>query len=268
MFPLYYHQLNSVPALETLCHRVVWSLVFSMVLLAATGRLGELVKTLTTARTFFGLLASGICVSVNWGTYIWAVAHDQALDASLAYFMLPLVTLGLGVILLREHLSKRQALAVGIVFLAVAILSIDRGNLPWIVVVLPVSFGLYGFVRKLVAVDAYVGVTIETMLVTPLALGYLLTRPEGGALLTESWTIKGLLLLCGPVTTIPLVLFGFATHHMKLGTLGLLQYVNPTLQMLVAAILLAEPLEPVRMVTFALIWLGLLVYLWPAAKRS
>jgi chloramphenicol-sensitive protein RarD len=257
-----------VPALETLCHRVVWSLVFSMLLLAGTGRLGELVRTLTTARTFFGLLASGICVSINWGTYIWAVANNQALDASLAYFMLPLVTLGLGVVLLREHLSKRQALAVGIVIMAVAILSIDRGNLPWIVVVLPLSFGLYGYVRKLVKVDAFVGVTVETMLVTPLALVYLLTRPEGGALLNDPLPIKGLLLLCGPVTTIPLVLFGFATHHMKLGTLGLLQYVNPTLQMLVAAFLLGEPLQPVRMVTFALIWFGLLIYLWPTRQRS
>jgi chloramphenicol-sensitive protein RarD len=267
LFPLYYHQLAMVSALEVLCHRIVWSLAFSLVLLATTGKLSELVRTLTTARTFFGLLASGLCVSINWGAYIWAVAHNQALDASLAYFALPLVTLGLGVVLLREHLSIRQSIAVVIVIVAVAILGIHRGSLPWIVVVLPLSFGLYGFLRKLVAVDAMVGVTVETLLVAPFAAIYLLTRPEGGALLTASFTIRSLLLLCGPVTTIPLVLFGFGARHLRLSTLGLLQYVNPTLQMLVAVALLGEPLEMVRIVIFALIWVGLVIYSVPL-KRS
>jgi len=256
-----------VPALEVLCHRVIWSLAFSLVLLGATGRLGELWRTLRTAKTFFGLLASGTAVSINWGAYIWAIGHNQALDASLAYFALPLVTLGLGVVLLREHLSKRQSIAVGIVILAVAILGIDRGNLPWVVVVLPISFGLYGFIRKLVVVDAFVGVTVETLLLAPLALFYLLTLPEGTALAHGPLNIKILLLLCGPLTTIPLVMFAFGARHMKLSTLGLLQYVNPTLQMLVAVLLLGETLEWVRLVSFGLIWVGLLIYLWPA-KRS
>ena len=254
--------------MEVLCHRIVWSLVFSLMLLAATGKLVELVRTLTTPRTFFGLLASGLCISINWGAYIWAVGHDQALDASLAYFALPLVTLGLGVLLLREHLTLRQSIAVGVVLVAVAILGIQRGSLPWIVVVLPLSFGLYGYLRKLVAVDAMVGVTVETLLTTPFALAFLLTRPEGGALMTGTLTIKTLLVLCGPITTIPLVLFGFGARHLRLSTLGLLQYVNPTLQMIVAATLLGEPLEPVRIASFALIWLGLAIYSVPIGRRA
>jgi chloramphenicol-sensitive protein RarD len=268
LFPLFYFQLNRLPALEVLCHRVLWSLVFCLALLLLSGKLAELVRALTTRKTLIGLLASGSCITLNWGAYIWSVTKGQALDASLAYYSLPLVTLGLGVVVLRERLTLRQTIAVLIVVAAVLILTADRGKLPWILVVLPLSFGLYGFLRKTVAVDALVGVTVETLLMAPLALGYLALQPGGGALFTGPPLIRTLLMLCGPVTTIPLVLFAFGARRLPLATLGLLQYLNPTMQMVIAATLLGEHLSRMQVLTFALIWLGLAIYSLPLGRRS
>lgn len=241
--------------------------MFCLALILISGKMALLRRALITRKTLLGLLASGCAVSVNWGSYIWAVTQGLALDASLGYYALPLVTMALGIILLRERLSLRQIIAVAVLVVAVALLSLDRGNLPWIVLVLPLSFGLYGFLRKSVAVDALVGVAIETMLLAPFALAYLLVQPKGGALLSGEGSIPWLLLLCGPVTTIPLVLFSFAARRLTLTTLGLLQYLNPSLQMLTAVILLGERLSRPQTITFVLIWLGLAIYSWPAAAK-
>jgi chloramphenicol-sensitive protein RarD len=224
----------------------------------------ELLRTLTDRKLMLGLAASGFCVSINWGGYIWAIQAGHALDSSLAYYILPLVNLGLGVLILREKLSLRQGLSIIGVVLAVVLLTIDRGQLPWIVLLLPASFGLYGLLRKMVAVDAMIGVTVETLLVAPLAIVYLVMQPDGGALTQDSWTIKTLLVLCGPMTTIPLILFTYGARRMKLSSLGLLQYINPTIQMFVAAFVLGEPIHRLQMFAFLLIWGGLVVYSWPS----
>jgi chloramphenicol-sensitive protein RarD len=234
---------------------------------AARGKLGDLRAAITHRRTVLGLLASGFCVSVNWGTFIWAVAMGRALDASLAYYVMPLVMLLLGVLFLKETLSPRQYAAIAVMAVAVALLTYDRGQLPWVVVVLPVSFGLYGLVRKLVVVDSIVGVTVETLLMAPFALAFLLTRPEGGALIQGSWDVQALLVACGPVTTLPLVLFGFGTRRLPLSTMGVLQYVNPTVQGLMAVVILGEALGRLQLASFALIWAGLLIYSLPARGR-
>jgi chloramphenicol-sensitive protein RarD len=270
LFPLYYHQLSAVPAVEVLCHRILWSAVLCLALLAARGKLGELRSAISHRRTLLGLLASGLCISVNWGSFIWTVSVGRALDSSLAYYVTPLVMLMLGVVFLRERLSPRQCAALLVMVVAVALLTADRGALPWVVVVLPISFGLYGRVRKLVAVDARIGVTVETLLLTPLALAYLLSRPAGGALFQGTLDIKLLLLACGPVTTLPLVLFAIGARNLPLTTVGLLQYVNPTMQALMAVILLQEPLSRMQTAAFALIWVGLAIYSLPirGAERA
>ncbi len=235
--------------------------------MAARGKLGDLRAAITHRRTVLGLLASGFCVSVNWGTFIWAVAMGRALDASLAYYVMPLVMLLLGVLFLKETLSPRQYAAIAVMAVAVALLTYDRGQLPWVVVVLPVSFGLYGLVRKLVVVDSIVGVTVETLLMAPFALAFLLSRPEGGALIQGSWDVQALLVACGPVTTLPLVLFGFGARRLPLSTMGVLQYVNPTVQGLMAVVILGEALGRLQLASFALIWAGLLIYSLPARGR-
>jgi len=222
---------------------------------------------ITTRKTVFGLLASGLSVTINWGSYIWAVAHDQALDASLAYYALPLVTLAIGMALLHERLNPRQSVAIAIVVLAVLLLTLDRGRLPWIVLALPISFGVYSYLRKMVVVDALVGVTVEALLLAPFAALFLALQPGGGAIVTAPLTIKVLLLLCGPLTTIPLVLFTFGARRLTLTSLGLLQYLNPTLQMLTAVLLLGEPLGRMQILCFLLIWLGLAIYSLPFGLR-
>jgi chloramphenicol-sensitive protein RarD len=270
MFPVYYHQLAAVPAVEVLCHRIVWSALLCLILLAARGKLGELRAAVADRRILVRLIASGVCISLNWGGYIWAITEGRALDASMAYYVLPLVMLALGVVLLGEKIGPRQALALAIMVAGVTLLAIDRGQVPWVVVILPVSFGLYALVRKLVAVDPMVGVTVEAVLLAPFAAAYLLTRPEGGALVNGDWTVISLLILCGPVTTVPLVLFSYGARRLAMSTIGLMQYVNPTLQAVLAVLLLQESLSRLQGITFGLIWLGLAIYSLPvrAAVRA
>lgn len=263
MFPIYYHQLAAVSAFEVLCHRIVWSALLCVILLAARGKLGELRAAVTDRKTLLRLTASGICISANWGGYIWAITQGRALDASLAYYVLPLVMLALGVLLLGERLGVRQSFAIAVMVAGVILLAVDRGQVPWVVVILPISFGLYALLRKLVAVDPMVGVTVETLLLAPFALAYLLTRPEGGALVKDDMTVKTLLILCGPVTTVPLVLFSYGARRLAMSTIGLMQYVNPTLQAVLAVLLLRESLSQLQSVTFGLIWLGLAIYSLP-----
>ena len=267
LFPLYFHALAGVTAIEVLCHRIVWGAVVCLLLLAGRGKLGDLRAALTGRRTLLGLAASGACISINWGSFIWAVSVGRALDASLAYYVLPLVMLLLGVLFLKERPGARQWLAIAVMAAAVALLTYDRGELPWVVVAVPISFGLYGLARKLVAVDAMVGVTVETLLLTPFAAAYLLTRSGGGALVMDTFDIKALLLGCGPLTILPLVLFTYGARRLSLSTAGVLQYINPTMQALIAVAVLGEMLTRLQMVTFALIWTGLAIYSIPARTR-
>lgn len=268
MFPVYYHQLAAISAVEVLCHRIVWSALLCLILLVARGKLGEFKAAVTDRRTLVRLIASGVCISINWGGYIWAITRGRALDASMAYYVVPLVMLALGVVLLGERMGPRQALAIAVMVAGVVVLAVDRGQVPWVVVILPASFGLYGFVRKLVVVDAMVGVTVETLLLAPFALAYLLTRPDGGALATADWTVKSLLVLCGPVTTVPLVLFSYGARRLAMSTIGLMQYMNPTMQALLAVLSLHESLSRLQSITFALIWLGLAIYSLPIRRAE
>jgi chloramphenicol-sensitive protein RarD len=263
MFPVYYHQLAAISAVEVLCHRIVWSALLCVILLAARGKLGELRTAFTDRHMLLRLTLSGLCISANWGGYIWAITQGRALDASLAYYVLPLVMLALGVVLLGERLGTRQSFAIAIMVAGVALLAIDRGEVPWVVVILPLSFGLYALVRKVLVVDAMVGLTVETLLLVPFALAYLATRPEGGALASGDWTVKSLLLLSGPVTTVPLVLFSYGARRLSMSAIGLMQYVNPTMQAVLAVALLHETLSRIQSITFGLIWLGLAIYSLP-----
>ncbi len=247
---------------------MLWSMLLCLTVLVAAGRLAEMVRTLNSPRLLWGLAASSLCVTANWGCYIWAVTRHQAVDAGLAYFAMPLVTLALGVVLLRERLTRRQMAAVGLLLLAVLILALDRGRLPWVLVALPITFGLYGFVRKQLVVDALVGVSVETLLMAPLAIAYLLLLPEGGALLGGNGMTRTLLVASGAVTAVPLVLYSFAARRLSLADFGMVQYINPILQLLCAVTLLGEPLGGAQFSALLLIWLGLLIYSLPLPRRT
>jgi len=268
VFALYFKAVASVPAQEVLAHRIAWSAVLTVVLVAGMGKITTLIAVFADRKRLLGLTGSAVAITINWFFYIWAVGHGHALDASIGYFIMPLFSLLLGAIFLQEHLSPRQMAAVGLVVVGVGVLAVGLGHVPWVALALAVSFGSYGLLRKMVAVEAVVGLAVETLLLAPVAVIYLLSRPGGGAFLAGDPTITALLLAAGPVTTVPLVLFAYGARRLRLSTLGLMQYLNPTIQMLVAVLVLGEGFSATHGVTFALIWAGLALYSWPARRRE
>lgn len=266
LFPLYFNRLAEVPAVEVLAHRIVWGAVFAIVMALAFRGFGPLIAVVLDRQRRWALVASASCITVNWGIFIWAVGNGHALDASVGYFMNPLFSVVLGAVFLKERLSLRQMVAVALVIAGVVVLATAKTGIPWIALILPVTFGLYGLIRKLVAVDALTGYSFETLVTMPPALIYLATRPDGGALFTGGIAITSLLVIAGPVTAVPLVLFGYGARRLKLATLGLMQYVNPTMQLITAVLLFGETFTQSHAVTFGLIWAGLLVYSVPLSR--
>ncbi|ORA38798.1 EamA family transporter RarD [Mycobacterium aquaticum] len=257
--PGFFLLLLPAGALEVLAHRIVWSAVFLLLVLALARRLGDLRRL--RARTWLQLLAAAALISVNWGTYIYAVTNGHVVDAALGYFINPLVSVALGVVVFRERINRWQAVALIIAVAAVAVLTAQVGAPPYIAVVLAVSFGLYGLVKKVVAADPRVSVAVETLLALPLAAGYLIALGVlgQGHFLNNGAGHAALLLLAGPVTAIPLLLFAAAAQRLPLVTLGLLFYLNPGLQMAWGVFIGHEPMPLGRWVGFALIWLALII---------
>jgi chloramphenicol-sensitive protein RarD len=257
LFPLYWPLLRPAGAAEILAHRIVWSLVFT-VLLASGLRAGRAFTGLD--RRSFGLLAlAAALVSVNWGTYIWGVNSGHVVETSLGYFINPLVSVMLGVAFLGERLRRGQWIAVAIVGAAVLVLTLDYGRLPWIALVLASTFGLYGFVKKVAGVPALASLTVETGLLFLPAAGYLLLlEARGAATFAHVSLAKDLLLAaCGVITAIPLLFFAGAANRIPLTMLGLLQYIAPALQFLCGVVVFHEAMPASRWVGFALVWLGL-----------
>ncbi|TVR83593.1 MAG: EamA family transporter RarD [Rhodospirillales bacterium] len=262
LFPLYFKALSSVPAVEVLAHRVVWSVVFTGLLLTAWRHWRRVAVALADRRVLASLAASAAVITVNWGVFIWAVAANRVLEASLGYYINPLVSVALGVVVLRERLRGLQWAAVAMATAAVAYEVVGLGRVPWISLTLAVSFGLYGLIRKTAAVDPLTGLFVETLIVSPVALGYLLLlgATGTGAFATGSGATTGLLALAGVVTALPLLLFVAGARRIRLSSLGLLQYLVPTLHFLLAVAVFGEALTPDRLVTFVGIWIALALY--------
>ncbi len=268
LLPLYLKLLTGVPAVQVLAHRVVWSLLLLAIVVVVLGRL-RTVRAAARGRTLALLGASATLIAINWLTYIWAVQHAHVLEASLGYFINPLVNVALGVAVLGERVSRVQRVAVGIAAAGVAVMALSGGGAIWISLVLAVSFGLYGLIRKVAAIDALGGLTIETLLLAPLSLVVLAyAGAAGNAAFGQERSVDLLLILAGPVTAAPLLLFAAAARRLTLATLGLLQYLGPTLQFAEAVLIFGEPLRPVHVVTFAAIWTGCALYAWDAWRRS
>jgi chloramphenicol-sensitive protein RarD len=257
LFPLYWKQLAAVPALEVVAHRTVWGFV-SVALWVTLRRGWARARAAARPRTLRVLVASAALIGLNWLLYIWAVVHDHVVEASLGYYINPLVNVALGVAVLREQLSRAQQVALGLAGFAVAVLTLWYGRFPWIALALAASFGLYGLLRKLVAADAVTGLLWETAILTPAAGAWLLTLAASGAgVFGRSPLASSLLLLGGAVTALPLVLFAAGARALPLSTLGLVQYVSPTLQFLLAVLVFGEPFTAAHVVTFACIWAAL-----------
>jgi chloramphenicol-sensitive protein RarD len=269
LVPLYFKLVGAARPLEVLSHRVVWSVVFLLALLARRRALGELGAALRPGRTLALLSGSAVLIAVNWLVYIWAVDEGRVLEGSLGYFITPLVNVVLGVLVLGERLALPVVLALGVAGGGVAYLTASLGHAPWTSLVLAVSFGSYGLLRKLAPVPATVGLTVETLVLGPLALAYLLWATASGhlAFRTGGPALAVLLVLAGPITAVPLIFFAAAARRLPLTTLGFLQYLSPTLQFLLAVLLFKEPLDRPRAVAFACIWAGLAIFTAYSLRR-
>ncbi|HWJ53126.1 MAG TPA: EamA family transporter RarD [Propionibacteriaceae bacterium] len=258
--PLFWPLVSRASALELLAHRVIWSLVICAVLLLTVVPRGWWSR-IGNRRSLVLLAGAAAVVSVNWGTYIWAVNAGHVVETSLGYYINPILSILVGVIFLRERLAPLQWVSVGLAGLAVIVLTVDYGRLPWIALVLAASFATYGVIKKQVNGGAVETLTVESALLTPVALGYLIFLQSAGTMTFGhlGWLHNLLLVATGLVTVVPLLFFTAATTRLPLSTLGLLQYLAPTLQFLLGVLYFGEDMSTGRWIGFALVWLALVI---------
>jgi len=270
VIPIFWKLLGHVDAVEILAHRAIWGLG-AFVGLALIGNEWPAVRAaFRDRRTLAVMTLSGALLAVNWGTFVAAVATGHLLDASLGYFINPLVSVGLGMVVLGERLRRLQWLAIGLAAAGVTLLTVDAGRVPWISLVLAVTFGLYGLVRKTARVASLAGSTVETAIMTPVAIVYLavLAARGGGALGHADSTTELLLVATGVITAVPLLFFTSAARRLPLATVGFLQYLAPTGQFLLAVLAYGEPFASGKLAAFACIWAGLAVFSADAIRTS
>ncbi|WP_256078538.1 EamA family transporter RarD [Massilia sp. YIM B04103] len=274
LFPLYFHALGAMPAMEILAHRMLWSLVFLAVVLLLRRQWSWLGAVLRQPKVLASFIASSLLLSANWFVYIWAVNNGHVIDASLGYFINPLFNVLLGLLVLKEKLRRGQWLAIGVAASGVLWLTWQAGQLPWIALLLGISFGGYGLLRKTAALAALEGLSFETLLLFPLAAGYVVWLTLHGAntfLNTDSSAMRWLLAAAGPITAIPLLLFAAGARRIPLSVLGMLQYISPTMQMLLGMFVFHEAFSSERLAGFIVIWSALALYMaegWWASRRA
>jgi chloramphenicol-sensitive protein RarD len=256
VFPLYFHILSAVAPWIVLCHRIFWSVLFLALVVTVRGEWKALRPILRSRRNVLFLATGGVLIALNWLIFIYAVGSHQVVETSLGYFINPLLSIALGMVFLRERLRRWQWVAVLIAGVAVGNLALRGTGFPWIAVSLAGSFGFYGLVRKKVDVNSLHGLLVETAFLFPLALVMLAIVPAG----TVPTPTLGILSMSGFLTAIPLLMFGAALRRLQLSTVGFLQYIGPTLQLLLAIVVFHEPLQRAQVTSFALCWLGIAVY--------
>jgi chloramphenicol-sensitive protein RarD len=269
-FPLYFPLLEPASPIEILCERFVFSLVFLAVLLTVSRTWSRLLPVVRDRRALVLLGAAAALIGVNWGVYIWAVNTGNVVEASLGYFINPLVLVLIGVVLLGERLRPLQWTAVGIAALAVLVLTIGLGRLPWIGLVLAFSFAGYGTIKKIVGADPMASLTVETAIASPFALAYLVHLQLIGTLVLGHHSASTSLLLAGTgvITAIPLLLFGGAANRLPLTTMGLLQYLTPTIQFVIGVRIDGETMSPARWAGFLIVWVALAVFTYDGLRQG
>lgn len=264
LLPLYMKAVAHIPAAEVVAHRIVWSIPIAGAVLLLLGRTADLKAALRSPRTIAMAALTAAIISVNWGIYVWAIAVERTVETALGYYINPLVTVTIGAVLLGEKLSRAQVIAVGLAVVAVVLLTVDSGELPWISLALAFTFAAYGYFRKTLPIGPSQGFFLELLLLALPAIAYIVwlqARGEGHFLASQPADI-GWLLLSGPVTAVPLLLFTFGAKLLKLSTIGIMQYIAPTIVFLIAVFLFGEAFTPVRAVAFMLIWTALAIYTW------
>jgi chloramphenicol-sensitive protein RarD len=269
LVPVYWKLLQRVPAPEILGHRFVWTSAFLIILLSWQQRWPEVRDAGRSRRTMSHCLTSGVMIAINWFFFIWAVNIGRVIETSLGYFMTPLMNVLLGAVFLRERLTRLQLISVLLATLAVLNLTFGYGRFPWVAIVLCVTFGLYGLLRKKSGTRPIPGLFLETIILTPLALAYLAILQRNGTLIfgPHELSLSLLLIICGVVTSVPLVWFGHAARHLRLTTIGFLQYLAPSCTFFLGVFLYHEPFTRTHLLTFTLIWTALIILTVEAVLR-
>jgi chloramphenicol-sensitive protein RarD len=270
LFPIYFKAVAQVPATQVLAHRVVWSLLFLGAVIGFRANWRPIARAFASPRLLATLALSATAIAVNWGVFIWAVAHDHVLECSLGYFISPLVSVLLGIIVLGERLGRLQWLAVVLAAAGILYQIAVYGAVPWVALTLALTFGSYGLLRKMAPIEPVGGLFIEALLLTPAALGFLLVLAVngGGAFGAGGWRMDALLIFAGPLTALPLILFVAGARRIRLATVGLLQYIVPTGHFLLAVAVYGEAFSRSSLATFACIWAALALYSVDAHRRT
>ncbi len=267
--PAYYKLTDTVPADLVVSHRILWSVLFVGLFLYSRGRWQEVREVFRQPKVLMGLTASATFIAVNWLTFVWAISNNHVLDISLGYFINPLVSILVGLFVLREKLTTWQGISVGVAAIAVVLQAILAGGLPWVSLVLAFSFAGYGYVRKVTPVKATPGLFVETLVLFPLAAGYMLLSLSWGvdAMVLNDPPILLALVGTGIVTALPLICFSSAARRLPLFMLGLMQYMAPSMHFLMAIYIWGEPLDPTKLMTFGMIWAALVVFTYDSWRR-
>ena len=264
--PLYMKLVAHIPAAEVVAHRVLWSVPVAGLLLVVLGRIKELRAALKSPRTLGMACVTAALISVNWGIYVWSIATGHALDAALGYYINPLFSIALGAVLLRERLTPTQLLAIGLAAAAVVVLTVEAGRLPWVAIALTLSWGFYAFFKKQLPVGPNQGFMLEVLILTPPALGYLAYMSVTGGTHFQGvdiWLLMG----CGLVTAVPLIVYANGAKLLRLSTIGILQYIAPTMIFLIAVFVFGEEFGRARMIAFPMIWAALVIYSIPLIRQ-
>jgi chloramphenicol-sensitive protein RarD len=265
-FPVYFKALAGVPPLQVVCHRIVWSVLFLWLIIGWRGRWGMIRDALHDRRAVTLLAVSALLIATNWLVFIIAVGHAQVIQSSLGYFITPFVSVLLGFLFFQERLRRLQLISLLLAAAGVLLLTIQYDRVPWVAITLALTFGSYGLFRKIVTVDSLTGLTVETLLLGPAALGYLIVVSWQGdsAFLAQGLQTGILLVLAGVATAVPLLLFASAARRLRLATIGFLQYLTPTFHFLLAVLLYREPFTRSHLISFLFIWSGLCCYSYDA----
>ena len=258
---IYYKQLSGIPPLEVLCHRTLWSVIVFIFILRLQDRLQDLKLVFQNKKLILGLLWAAAMISINWFFFIWSVHNDRATEASFGYYIFPLVAVLFGLIFFKEQLSLMKWCSVFLAIFAVTTLAISQNILPFVALVLSVTFGIYGALKKQISLGPVLSVTTEVILLLPLAITFLLYwHSSGFGSFGKDIETTSLLIFSGPMTAVPLMLFSYAARRVQMTSLGIIQYLNPSLQFLVAVFIFAEPFGVSQGIAFGLIWLALFIY--------
>jgi len=270
LFPLYFSLFDSVSPVEVVAYRIVWSLAFCVLLLAITRSFGSVRDVMRTPRQLGLLIGASVAITINWTTYVYSVSTDQVVEAALGYFINPLVTVALGVVVLRERLRSWQWMAIVIAAVGVVVIGIGEQAAPWLGLVLAFSFGAYGLLKKLAGVNAIPSLTVETAVLLPFAFIVLVFIESAGsaAVISQGWGMGVLLALLGPVTAIPLLAYAAAANRLPLALLGVLQYATPTVIFILGITVFGDTVNTLEWIGFGFIWLALAVFSTDAWRQS